>query len=173
LKDWLVRALAASLAAGQRELLLECIQECALPIAQCESMALEVAAEGQELHYTASRQQHLWTLLGMKMDEEMSQRQAQPAPEEPVQPQPEEAAKSQRSRVGEQQPVRLAMGEPQDKGSSENCPFSGTVVELQSAQIQATGVERLQCPACGAGRSATIRGELVIYPLTRRNALHM
>ena len=47
LKDWLVRALAASLAAGQSELFLERIQECALPIAQCESMALEAAAGEQ------------------------------------------------------------------------------------------------------------------------------
>src|SRR5450755_4008345 len=53
LKDWLVRALAASLATRQSELLLERIQECALPIAQCESMALEAAAGEQELHYTA------------------------------------------------------------------------------------------------------------------------
>jgi hypothetical protein len=63
LKDWLVRALAATIAAGQNQLYFERIQECALPIAQCESMALEAAAGEQELHYTASRQQHLWALL--------------------------------------------------------------------------------------------------------------
>jgi hypothetical protein len=163
LKDWLVRALAASLAAGQSELLLERIQECALPIAQCESMALEAAAGEQELHYAASRQQHLWALLGMKMGEDMRGQQVQPIPEERMQPLPDEATVRQKSRVGEQQPVRLEVGEPQDKGSAENCPFSGTVVELQSAQIRATGVEKLLCPACGAARKATIRGELVIY----------
>ena len=65
---------------------------------------------------------------------------------------------------GEQQPIRLEVGEPQDKGRTENGPFSGTVVELQSAQIRATGVEKLQCPACEAARKATIRGKLVIYP---------
>ncbi len=164
LKDWLVRALAASLAAGQSELLLERIRECSLPIVQCESMALEAAAGEQELHYTASRQQHLWALLGMKMGEDMIQQQVQPIPEEHVQPLPDKATTRQKSRVGEQQPVRLEVGEPQDKGSAENCPFSGTVVELQSAQIRATGVEKLRCPACGAARKATIRGELVIYP---------
>ncbi|MGH2478257.1 MAG: hypothetical protein ACRDHW_01165 [Ktedonobacteraceae bacterium] len=163
LKDWLVRALAASLAAGQPELLLERIQECALPIAQCESMALEAAAGEQELHYTASRQQHLWALLGMRMDEEMSREPVQPTPEEPVQPQPEEATTRQTSRVGEPQPVRLPVGEPQNKENTENCPFSGTVVELQSAQLRATVVEKLQCPMCGAARKATVRGELVIY----------
>lgn len=163
LKDWLVRALAASLEASQSELLLERIQECALPIAQCESMALEAAAGEQELHYTASRQQHLWALLGMKMSEAMIREPVQPIQEEQVQPLSDEAVR-QKSRVGEQQPVRLEVREPQDKGSAENCPFSGTVVELQSAQIQGTGVEKLQCPACGAARKATIRGELVIYP---------
>ncbi|GCE29332.1 ATP-binding protein [Dictyobacter alpinus] len=163
LKDWLVRALAASLAAGQSELLLGRIQECALPIAQCESMALEAAAGEQELHYTASRQQHLWALLGMKMGEDMTRKPVQPIPEEHMQPQPEEATTNQRSRVGEQWPVRLEVGEPQDKGNAEHCPFSGTVVELQSVQIRATNVERLQCPTCGAARKATVRGDEVIY----------
>jgi hypothetical protein len=165
LKDWLVRALAASLATGQSELLMERIQECTLPIAQCESMALEAAAGEQELHYTASRQQHLWALLGMKMDQDVRQQQVQPIPGEDAQPRPIEATPhQQKSRVGEQQLARLEVGEPQEKGSTENCPFSGTVVELQSAQIRATGVEKLLCPGCGAARKATLRGELVIYP---------
>jgi DNA polymerase III delta prime subunit len=164
LKDWLVRALAASLATGQSELLLERIQECALPIAQCESMALEAAAGEQELHYTASRQQHLWALLGMKLDQDVIREPVQPIPVEVVQPLPDEAAPhQQKSRVGEQRPVRLEVGESQEQGRTENCPFSGTVVELQPAQIRATGAEKLQCPACGAARKATIRGELVIY----------
>ena len=115
------------------------------------------------MHYTASRQQHLWALLGMKLGEAMIQQQVQPISEEHVQPLPAEAMTRQKSRVGEQQPVRLEVEEPQDKGSTENCPFSGTVVELQSAQIRAAGVEKLQCPECGADRKATIRGELVIY----------
>ena len=68
------RAGCKVLATGQSELLLECIQECALPIAQCESMALEAAAGEQEVHYTASRQQHLWALLGMKMDQDVIRR---------------------------------------------------------------------------------------------------
>ena len=128
-------------------------------------MALEAAAGEQELHYTASRQQHLWALLGMKLDQDVIQQQVQPIPIEAVQPLPDEATPhQQKSRVSEQQPIRLEVGEPQEKGGTENCPFSGTVVELQSAQIRAAGVEKLLCPACGAARKATIRGELVIYP---------
>ncbi|HEY4034417.1 MAG TPA: hypothetical protein VGL94_10685 [Ktedonobacteraceae bacterium] len=93
----------------------------------------------------------------------MREQQVQSIPEERMQPLPDEATARQKSRVGEQQPVRLEVEEPQDKGSAENCPFSGTIVELQSAQIRATGVEKRLCPACGAARKATLRGELVIY----------
>ncbi|MBA2287974.1 MAG: hypothetical protein H0W02_21065 [Ktedonobacteraceae bacterium] len=100
-----------SLVAGQSELLLSRIQECALPIAQCESMALDAAAGEQELHYTASRQQHLWALLGMKMGQDMIREPVQPISEEHMQPLPDEATTRQKSRVGEQQPVRLEVGE--------------------------------------------------------------
>ncbi|GHO68385.1 hypothetical protein KSC_072770 [Ktedonobacter sp. SOSP1-52] len=70
LKDWLVRAVAATLAENQSKLLFERIAECALPLAQCESMAMEAASGEQELRYTASRRQHLWRLLGMGTETE-------------------------------------------------------------------------------------------------------
>lgn len=66
LKDCLM----SSLADTHSSLLFERIQECALPIAQCESMAMEAASGEQELHYTASHRQHLWTLLGMNTGSE-------------------------------------------------------------------------------------------------------
>ena len=65
LKDWLVRAVHAALLEGEHAFVFERIQECALPLAQCESMALDATAGEQELHYTASQRQHLWKLLGM------------------------------------------------------------------------------------------------------------
>lgn len=64
-------------------------------------MALAAAAGEQELHYTASRQQHLWALLGMKMGEDMICEPAQAIPEEHVQPLPDFAPTRQKSRVGE------------------------------------------------------------------------
>lgn len=157
LKDWLVRALAATIAAGQTQLLFERIAECALPIAQCESMALEAAAGEQELHYTASRRQHLWTLLGMNMGGEVVTEQMTPAQEV------QEAR--QVTRVGEQQPVRLEVGEPKREGHAENCSFSGVTVALQPAQLAAAGVEKLQCPECGAARKATVRGGAITFPV--------
>jgi hypothetical protein len=156
LKDWLVRTLAATIAAGQTKLLLECIQECALPIAQCESMALEAAAGEQELHYTASRRQHLWTLLGMNTGGEIVHEQMTPAQETPK--------TNYGSRIGEQQPTRLEVGETKGKERTENCSFSGEIVALQPAQLTAAGVEKLQCPECGAARKATIRGGTITFP---------
>ncbi|MHB8598864.1 MAG: ATP-binding protein [Ktedonobacteraceae bacterium] len=156
LKDWLVRALAATIGASQTKLLFERIQECALPIAQCESMALEAAAGERELHYTASRRQHLWALLGMNTGGEVVQEQMTPTQEVP------EA--KQGSRVGEPQPVRLEVGEQIRKGRTENCSFSGAAVALQPVQLTAAGVEKLQCPECGAARKATVRGETITFP---------
>ncbi|QBD78963.1 hypothetical protein EPA93_24455 [Ktedonosporobacter rubrisoli] len=151
-----MRALAATIAAGQTKLLFERIAECALPIAQCESMALEAAAGEQELHYTASRWQHLWALLGMNMDGATVQEQTVPA----------QAASemTQGSRIGEQQPVRLEVGEQLRTGSTENCSFSGAVMALRPAQLTATRVEKLQCPECGVTRKATVRGETISFP---------
>ena len=48
LKDWLVRAVAATLADGQSHLSFARLQEYALPEAQCESMAMEAASGEQE-----------------------------------------------------------------------------------------------------------------------------
>ncbi len=153
LKDWLVRAVAATIGASQGQLLFERIEECTLPIAQCESMAMEAAAGEQELHYTASRRQHLWTLLGMNLSGEAVKEQIMPVQEA-----------KQGTRVGEQQPVRLEVGELKREGRTENCSFSGATVALQPAQLTAAGVEKLQCPECGSARKATIRGETITFP---------
>ena len=116
-------------------------------------MAMEAAAGEQELHYTASRQQHVWTLLGMTMGGETVKEQMMPAQEV-----------KQGTRVGEQHPVRLDVGEPKREGRTENCSFSGAAVVLQPAQVTAAGVEKLQCPECGAARKATVRGETIPFP---------
>ena len=101
LKDWLIRAVAATLADEQPKLLFDRIQECALPIAQCESMAMEAASGEQELHYTASRRQHLWTLLGMNVGAEGQKEPSAKAPE------------PQKGPHGDMpQPVRYDVGEP-------------------------------------------------------------
>ncbi len=116
-------------------------------------MAMEAAAGEQELHYTASRRQHLWTLLGMNIGLEVVKEQITPAQEA-----------KQVTRVGEQQPVRLKVGEPKSEGRTEKCSFSGATVALQPAQLAAAGVEKLQCPECGATRKAAVRGETITFP---------
>ena len=153
LKDWLVRAAAATLAENQSRLLFERIQECALPIAQCESMAIEAASGEQELHYTASRRQHLWTLLGMNTGSE--------AQKEP----PTKTSEAQKgSRAGGPQPVRYDVGEPTRSEHTENCSFSGAAIALMPRQLEQAGVAKLQCPECGAAQKARVRGETVSYP---------
>lgn len=153
LKDWLIRAVAATLAENQPKLLFERIEECVLPIAQCESMAMEAAAGEQELHYTASRRHHLWTLLGMNTEAEVQKEPPAKAPE------PQKG-----SRVGMPQPVRYDVGKLTRSEHMENCSFSGATIALIPTQLEQAGVAKLQCPECGAAQKARVRGEVVFYP---------
>jgi len=153
LKDWLIRAVAATLADEQPKLLFDRIQECALPIAQCESMAMEAASGEQELHYTASRRQHLWTLLGMNVGAEGQKEPSAKAPE------------PQKGPHGDMpQPVRYDVGEPKREERAENCSFSGAAIALMPTQLEQAGIAKLQCPECGAAQKARVRGEGIFYP---------
>ena len=67
LKDWLVRATASALHDGSDTLTLSRLQEHALGLSQCESMALEATEGEQKLGYTESRREHLWRLLQLGM----------------------------------------------------------------------------------------------------------
>lgn len=66
LKNWLVRAVAATLHDGGDTLTLEKLQENALSLAQCERMAIDAVEGEQKLSYMASRHEHLWRLLQME-----------------------------------------------------------------------------------------------------------
>ncbi|MGK7950219.1 MAG: AAA family ATPase [Xenococcaceae cyanobacterium] len=66
LKNWLVRAVAATLHDGGDTLTLERLQENALSLAQCERMAIDAVEGEQKLNYMASRHEHLWRLLQME-----------------------------------------------------------------------------------------------------------
>ncbi|MFL5654214.1 MAG: ATP-binding protein, partial [Ktedonobacteraceae bacterium] len=63
LKDWLLRAVSATLDEGDDTLTLERVQEHALSISQCEQMALDAVEGEQKLNYTEGRREHLWRLL--------------------------------------------------------------------------------------------------------------
>lgn len=159
LKDWLVRAVSATLADNQSKLLFERIAECALPLAQCESMAMEAASGEQELRYTASRRQHLWQLLGMTVEPE--KQQAEPAPPTTS---PQHGHPSQGLRVGEPKPQRYEVGEPKKEERTERCSFSNQTIALSAAQLAQAAVAKCQCPLCGAIWTARIRGEIVSFP---------
>ncbi len=169
LKDWLIRAVAATLADGETQLTLARLQQYALPEAQCESMAMEAAAGEQELHYTASRRERLWTLLGMRGT---TQRGADGPPAAGV---PAEAAqggeaaaparKKTTHQVGERAPSRDRVGLTEkivDKPAK--CSFSGGAVNLSPAQLTQAALSKLQCPECGAIWTARVRGETISFP---------
>jgi hypothetical protein len=170
LKDWLVRAVAATLADGHAVLTLARLQEYALPEAQCESMAMEAASGEQELCYTASRREHLWSLLGMSTTTERK-----PAPDAPAaadahaiethieaeEPLPQKKATHH---AGQRIPRRDRVGPTQTAGKKpEKCSFSGGV-ELSPTQLAQAALAKLQCPECGAIWTARIRGETVSFP---------
>lgn len=138
LKDWLVRSVHAALAEGERNLVLKRIQECALPLAQCESMALDATAGEQELHYTASQRQHLWKLLGM--NDLSSLPSAEKPPETVTLPTP-----TKPQRAGEQHPVRHEVGASASPDATGNCRYSGKEVEITVADLEQSGVKKLQC----------------------------
>jgi AAA domain len=160
LKDWLVRAVAATMAEGSDKLMLERVQECALPLAQCESMAMEATAGEQELHYTASQRLHLWKLLGMSDLAETSTLSPSPSTPQP--------------RVGEQHPIRHEVGAPKNENVTGNCPFSGEYIAITPSELQQAEVAKIQCPECGAIWTARIKGESVFFPshqtITRKRA---
>lgn len=166
LKDWLVRAAAATLADGQSVLTLSRLQEYALPEAQCESMAMEAAAGEQELHYTASRRERLWSLLGMSAATERKlATYAEPVTQAiGTAAETEQAPPQKRTprRVGERAPSRDPVGPTETATTKpEKCAFSGAVVNLSPAQA---ALAKLQCPECGAIWTARVQGETVSFP---------
>lgn len=130
------------------------IQECALPLAQCESMAVDATSGEQELHYTASQRQHLWKLLGMN---DLSGNPSMERLPEPAPP------PTQQQRAGEQHPVRHEVGETKSQTTTGNCSFSSQEVEISASELERAGVAKLQCPECGAVWAAKIKGGKVYF----------
>lgn len=168
LKDWLVRAVAATLSDGHSVLTFARLQEYALPEAQCESMAMEAASGEQELCYTASRREHLWSLLGMSTTPE--RKPDTPAADAHVirthvernSPLPQKRATH---RAGQRAPRRDSVGPTEvAEQKPEKCSFSGAAVNLSPAQLAQVALAKLQCPECGAIWTARIRGETVSFP---------
>lgn len=169
LKDWLVRAVAATLADGQSALTLARLQEYALPEAQCESMAMEAAAGEQELHYTASRRERLWNLLGMSAatERKLDTQASTETPATGAAAETEEAPPQKKTtrRIGERAPSRDPVGPTETTlATPEKCSFSGVEVNLSPAQLAQAGLAKLQCPECGAIWTARVRGETVSFP---------
>jgi hypothetical protein len=63
LKDWLMRAVSASLDAGQDRLSLDCLQDHIRPSDILRQMALDASEGEQKLENTQSNREHLWRIL--------------------------------------------------------------------------------------------------------------
>lgn len=158
LKDWLVRAVAAALREEDDHLSLTRVQAHALSNAQCERMAADAHAAEQKLHYTESRREHLWSLLGMSdlalppnavpgfgasTPAPSSGPAALPTSKPPPRRRVGERA-PERDRVGEAPPTTAAAKKPQ-------CPFAGAI-DLTPSQLRETPGIQVECPTCGARR---------------------
>lgn len=181
LKDWLLRAVSATLDEGGNTLTLERLQEQALSISQCEQMALDAVEGEQKLNYTEGRREHLWRLLQgegpfavipRRMEGEVGAMQE--AKKQTVNSSPSgdpgtasSATKQPQRRspghVGERIPRRDPVGAMSPERKRQRCPFSG-IVELSPVRLARAGVSKLQCPECGAMWRARIRGEMVSFP---------
>jgi hypothetical protein len=161
LKDWLVRALAATLYSGAATLTLEHVQAQTLSNAQCERMAAEATAAEHRLHYTESSREHLWSLLGM------GGQPHDPVPHAPLAPLPTLSSTRQPRRprvpVGHRVPRRDPVGGAPPLAPPKKCPFGGEVA-LSPAQLREAAVAKLQCPECSATRAARLRGDTVLFP---------
>ncbi len=182
LKDWLLRAVSATLDEGGDTLSLERVQEHALSISQCEQMALDAVEGEQKLNYTEGRREHLWRLLqGEGILAPIPQRtfgdaattSISPPTESTVQRRKaatetssdeEQLPKTVKKRAGQQAPRRDQVG-PQAPVEEKpgKCSFSGAV-GLSPAQLAQAALSKLQCPTCSAIWTARIRGETVSFP---------
>lgn len=77
-------------------------------------------------------------------------------------------------RAGEQHPVRHEVGVPESLDATGNCLYSGEEVEITVADLEQSGVKKLQCPECGAAWAAKMKGGKVYFanhpPPTRKRS---
>jgi len=65
--------------------------------------------------------------------------------------------------VGERAPVRDPVGEMRVDLPSSTCTFKG-IIGVSLAQMQETGVWRVECPECATTRSLNVKGSTVKFP---------
>jgi hypothetical protein len=68
LRDWLLRASATALRSGREELTWEWLLAHALPVAECDRLAMEATDGEHQLGYTEQQRDHLWQLLQQGME---------------------------------------------------------------------------------------------------------
>jgi energy-coupling factor transporter ATP-binding protein EcfA2 len=136
LRDWLLRASATALRSGKEELTWEWLLAHALPVAECDRLAMEATDGEHQLGYTEKQREHLWQLLQEGMEtmtppptpapppaEPEAAGAAAPTPEPPSSTEPlassePKASRKRTSHAGAQAPV----AEPTEDASSGESP---------------------------------------------------
>jgi hypothetical protein len=162
LKEWLVRATALALREGSAALTLAHLERRALSDAKCERMAADIQEGEQALHYSEEHHHRLLALLGMSEVPSLSSGPATPMP-------PTEMARvapphhAARPRVGQRRPHRDPVGTIDQPAQPTKCLGAG-VLDLDARRLTQSAIAQVECPVCGAVRTAKLKAQSVLLP---------
>lgn len=166
LKEWLVRATALALREGSAALTLLHLERRALSDAKCARMAADIQEGEQALHYSEAHRQRLFALLGMNDMPSLTSAPAIPLP-------PAELARAEvraapphppvRRRVGQRQPHRDPVGGIAPLAPPTKCQGAGAL-DVDASRLTQSAVTQVECPVCGAVRTAKLTAQRVVLP---------
>jgi len=166
LKEWLVRATALALRDESGTLTLAHLERRALSEAKCERMAADIQDGEQTICAPEPPRHRLLALLGMSEMPSLTSGTATPMPsaelahaESPgVPPHP-----PARQRVGQRRPQRDPVGAMDPPATPTKCPGSG-VLDVDAHGLTQSAIAQVECPACGAVRTAKLTAQRVVLP---------
>lgn len=166
LKEWLVRATALALREGSEALTLSHLERRALSEAKCARMAADIQEGEQALHSSEAHRQRLLALLGMSDTPSLSSRPPTPMPLAPLAstgPCAEPPKKTAKQRVGQRRPHRDAVGTIDPPATPMKCRGAGAL-DLDVRRLTQAAIAQVECPMCGAVRTAKLTAQRVALP---------
>ena len=182
LKDWLVDAVAATLAQGETSLTEEVLTQTMPHPAKRVSLEMEARAGEHKvaLHNSEGAKQFQALLkkpakaADGKTEPPQGSRPGSPEasptneitkPASATLPMPQVSPKPTQPRVGQRAPERDPVGETGATSvrKATGCSFT-EVIEVTLAQMEEAGVSRFECPTCLAVRDIKPKGESVKFP---------
>lgn len=172
LKDWLVDAIAATLAQKGTCLTEEVLTRTMPHPARRLSLEMEARAGEHKVALHDSESAKQFQALLKKLGK-TAHGKTEPTPERVPDPQqvpahpplPQFSPKPTSPRVGQRAPGRDPVGETHDGSvrASARCSFT-EIIEVTRAQMEETGVSRFECPVCLAVREIKPKGDRVRFP---------